>query len=349
LKKKFDIEKFEEKSFETTELDILLRSQISKIFYLKRLYFGLDNLFDGSNFCLSDTSDIKFIKTKYDNNMIYIKTDLLYDSIAFAKRKNKIKKNIVLNKPIEGIKRKVHGLNETQLIYLIDCLSNIDKERDLKIEDSIIKIIKFQLQYNENVIHKNILIDFLITTEKFSEFSLLEIISYFPKKKEIIELYNFKIIKDLLCNQVGIVNYIDNRGNLILSGKNQQFIGKDLYSAIPKDWIAIGIKREEKYIKEGWIRCYYSLGNPSSDEIKEKLNKIIVKGFGKEELNYKSNINLRIKNIEENSSVIILDNVQFKILLMVNIKKEVLTKGSKVIFDNEKIKAISILLKKLNE
>jgi len=79
------------------------------------------------------------------------------------------------------------------------------------------------------------------------------------------------------------------------------------------------------------------------------LNKIIVKGFDKEELNDKSNISLRIKNIEENSSVIILDNVQFRILLMVNIKKEVLTKGNKAIFDNEKIKVISILLKKLNE
>ena len=349
LLKKFNIGKFEEERFEMSEIDTFLKSQISKIFDIKKLYFGLDNLFDDSNFHLSDSSFIKSIKTKNDNDMVYIKTDVLYDSIEFAKRKNKIKKNVVLNKPIEEIKRKIPGLNENQLTYLIDCLSNIDKERDLKMEDSIITIIKSQLQYNDNVIHKNILIDFLITTNKFSEFSLLEIISYFPKKKEAIELYDFKIIKDLLCIQVGIVNYIDNRGNLILSGKNQQFIGKDLYSAIPKDWIAIGIKREEKYIKEGWIRCYYSLGNLSSDEIKEKLNKIIVKGFDKEELNDKSNISLRIKNIEENSSVIILDNVQFRILLMVNIKKEVLTKGNKAIFDNEKIKLISILLKKLNE
>jgi len=75
---------------------------------------------------------------------------------------------------------------------LIDCISNINKERDLKMEDEIIKVIKFQLQYNENEIHKNILLDFLITTEKFLEFSLLEIITYFLKIKEIIELYNFK-------------------------------------------------------------------------------------------------------------------------------------------------------------
>lgn len=216
-------------------------------------------------------------------------------------------------------------------------------------EDAIIKVIKFQLQYNENKIHRNILLDFLITTEKFFEFSILEIISYFPKIKEIIELYNFKIVKDLLCVQVGIVNYIDNRKNLILTGKRQKFVGEDLYSAIPKDWIAIGIKTEEKVIQKGWIRCYYSLGNLSSDEIKKKLNKIIVKGFEKEELNFKSNISLKIKNIEQNSSIIILDNVQFRILLMVNIKKEIFTKGSEVIFDNEKIKAISILLKILNK
>ena len=80
------------------------------------------------------------------------------------------------------------------------------------------------------------------------------------------------------------------------------------------------------------------------------MNKIIVEGFRKEDLNYKNLISLKIKNNEENSSsIIILDNIQFRILLMVNIKKEVLTKGNKAIFDNEKIKVISILLKKLNE
>ena len=350
LLKKFNIEKFEEERFESSELDTFIKNQISKIFNLKNIYFCLDNLFDDSKLDLSsNSSDIKFIKTKYDNNMTYIKTDLLYDSLAFAKKKNNNKNKLVLNRPIEEIKRKEYLLNSSQLTYLIDCISNINKERDLKMEDAIIKVIKFQLQYNENKIHRNILLDFLITTEKFFEFSILEIISYFPKIKEIIELYNFKIIKDLLCVQVGIVNYIDNRKNLILTGKRQKFVGEDLYSAIPKDWIAIGIKTEEKVIQKGWIRCYYSLGNLSSDEIKKKLNKIIVKGFEKEELNFKSNISLKIKNIEQNSSIIILDNVQFRILLMVNIKKEIFTKGSEVIFDNEKIKAISILLKILNK
>jgi len=78
------------------------------------------------------------------------------------------------------------------------------------------------------------------------------------------------------------------------------------------------------------------------------LNKIIVEGFGKEDLNYKNLISLKIKNNEENSSsIIILDNIQFRILLMVNINKEIFSKEREVIFDNEKIKVISILLKKI--
>jgi len=346
--KKFNIEKFEEERFESLELNTYIKNKISKIFEHKKIYLGLDNLFDGSKFNLFfNSSDIK---TKYNNNMTYIKADVLYDSLEFAKRKNKIKNKLVLNRPIEEIKRKEYLLNSIQLTYLIDCISNINKERDLKMEDEIIKVIKFQLQYNENEIHKNILLDFLITTEKFLEFSLLEIITYFLKIKEIIELYNFKIVKEMLCEQVGIVNYIDNRRNLILSGKKIKFIGKDLYSAIPKDWIAIGIKTEENHIKKGWTRCYYSLGNLSSDEIKKKLNKIIIEGFGKEDLNYKNLISLKIKNNEENSSsIIILDNIQFRILLMVNINKEIFSKEREVIFDNEKIKVISILLKKMNE
>jgi len=188
--KKFNIEKFEEERFESLELNTYIKNKISKIFEHKKIYLGLDNLFDGSKFNLFfNSSDIK---TKYNNNMTYIKADVLYDSLEFAKRKNKIKNKLVLNRPIEEIKRKEYLLNSIQLTYLIDCISNINKERDLKMEDEIIKVIKFQLQYNENEIHKNILLDFLITTEKFLEFSLLEIITYFLKIKEIIELYNFK-------------------------------------------------------------------------------------------------------------------------------------------------------------
>ena len=76
-------------------------------------------------------------------------------------------------------------------------------------------------------------------------------------------------------------NYIDKRRNLILCGKKIKFIGKDLYSAIPKDWIAIGIKTEENHIKKGWTRCYYSLGNLSSDKIKKNWIKLLLKDLEK--------------------------------------------------------------------
>ena len=354
MQDKFQIKMFEEKKFDNCELDFYIINQISKIFIFQKDFTDLSSLVDEDNFNFSHIPEINFIETKNDNNnnMRYIKTEYLYNSLAFTKQKNRIKKYLGINKEnklLEKIKEKGRRLTEIQLIYLLDCISNINKERDLKMEDAIIKTIKSQLEYNESLDIRNLLIDFLITTEKFSELSLLELISYFPKKKEIIELYDFKIIKDLLCKECGITNCIDNRGNLLLSGKNQKFVGDDNYGVIPKDWIAIGIKFDGKYTKEGWVRCYYSMGNFSSDKIKEKLNKIINKEFEKEELSNKNNIRLKIKNSEENSSLIILNNIEFRVLLMVKIKKEELKKGSQAIFDNENVKVISILLKKLNK
>ena len=136
-------------------------------------------------------------------------------------------------------------------------------------EEGIIHSIKYILEYHYSTTIKDFLMDFLITTKNFTKLSLLEIICNFPKYKELIELYEFKIIFDSFCKECKIEDYIDNKGNIILTGRDYKIIGKDKYCLIPSGWVGIGIKNDDN--NEDWTRGFYPIEeNLASKEIKEK-------------------------------------------------------------------------------
>ena len=263
-------------------------------------------------------------------------------NLSYLKESNKSneKKGNINNK-------KKLGLNKSEIIYMLDCISNRNTTRNKAMEEVVINVIKYKLESHYINTFKDFLIDFLITTENFTKLSLLEIICNFPKYQEFIELYEFKIIIDTFCKECKIENYIDNRGNIILTEREYKIYGKDKYCLIPKGWVGIGIKNEDN--NEEWRRGFYPIEeNLESKEIKEKITNIIVNGFTKEELQ-KNKSSISLKTIDNKFGIIKLNNVKFGIILMIKINNELIKKRKEkgIELNKNNIKTIAILLKKI--
>ena len=56
---------------------------------------------------------------------------------------------------------------------MLDCISNRNTERNKAMEEVVIKVIKYKLESHCINTFKDLLIDFLITTENFTKLSLL--------------------------------------------------------------------------------------------------------------------------------------------------------------------------------
>ena len=364
LRKNFDIDNFTNTNLILFDLEEDLMNKMEEIFHFKEKYVFKSNYLSFDNednslfFSQENYLEKTFIK-KNDNDIKYIKAEGFYDYINLIYRKKKRQKNNNEysflrgdNKKKEEINNKINkkklSLNKNEFTYMIDCISNKNTKRDKNLEDEIINAIKYKLESHYVITLKDFLIDFLITTERFTKLSLLEIICNFPKYKELIELYEFKIIKDTICKECEIEDYIDNRGNIILTGREYKIVGKDKYCFIPSGWVAIGIKDDGN--NEEWTRGFCPLGeNLESKEIKEKLKNIIINGFEKEELQ-KNKSSISSKILSNRFGIIILNNLKFGIMLMIKINNELLKKRKQkgIELNNHDIKPIAILLKKID-
>lgn len=362
LLNEFQIKKISEKKLNIHQLDKRLTIELDKIFDFKydfdsEFFFNkneLDYLFNTKeNF--QNQNIYKIITNK--NNLHYINSEEFYNYFNSLEKKNNKKKKIITsifdekniksNQEINKNKVKKTQLNSSELSYMIDCISNKNIQRNPQIDENIINAVNYQLENRDILTFKYFLIDFIITTEIFTKLSLLEIICKFSKYKEFIELYKFKLIIHLLGKECGIENALDNNGNFTTSGKEYKIVGNNKYCLVPRDWFGIGIKNVLRDNNEEWTRAYCSIGsNLYSDNIKKKLKNIIEKGFETEEQTG-IRINLSLGIIEKNSGIIILDNIRFRIALMVKIKNEILTIENKenIILNKNNIKIISILLK----
>ena len=359
LLKYYNFDKFTKTNLILFDLAEDLINKMDEIFHFKKLHLSdIEELSSDSlenPFISSENINDYTITNIFPNDISYIKVEEYYAFInsRYKKKDKKIKmeiqkeRNNSIEKKDNFNNKKKLGLNKSEIIYMLDCISNRNTKRNKVMEEAVINVLKYKLESHYINTFKDFLIDFLITTEKFTKLSLLEIICNFPKYQEFIELYEFKIIIDTFCKECKIEDYIDNRGNIILTEREYKIYGKDKYCLIPKGWVGIGIKNEDN--NEEWRRGFYPIEeNLESKEIKEKITNIIVNGFTKEELQ-KNKSSISLKTIDNKFGIIKLNNVKFGIILMIKINNELIKKRKEkgIELNKNNIKTIAILLKKI--
>ena len=361
-------ENIDHKNFITSKLDNKIINQLKSIFKEKNQLIPID--------LLNDVDDLYSFNSSYqdlncmsmiseENNIEYISSQryLKYIKSLFDSKKtkdlqnknklNQIDENKTKQKSENHIKRKRENLSYLEYTYLIEILSLKVKKRNNSIEEEIIR--KMKTFYVDNHFLKYLFFDFLITTETFFNLTLKEIIFEFPS---LNELYLFKIlIDDLIIKELGLKDYIDNNGNILIIGKKTyKFQGNKKYLLPPSGWAGVGIKIDKECNNDDeWSNFYLAFGkNLSSNDMKEKLKELIKNGFKKDELKNGLNdhiikISKYFNKIEVELGTISFYNKIFKIALMVKIKKETLKKlgGSNfALLNNDNLKIYSLLLKK---
>ena len=246
---------------------------------------------------------------------------------------------------------------------MLKSLKEKNFKRNIFIEDLIIRKLRNNILTGSDPSIKYLFTDFFITTEKFSNLSLKEIIYDYPG---VYELYYLKIlIDDLLCKECQIKNLIDYRGNYISRTKGYKL--RKFIDIRPRyGWIGIGIRIDEKYIdNKEWTNAFYAIGKyMNSEDIKKNLIKFLEDGLENEKVRdeYKGNnkediikkeyikfLDQKIMNIENNCGIISFNKINYRIALMIKIKSEKLKELEKInVLKNENIKIDGILLKRLN-
>ena len=392
--KEFGKVQISNKDFKVSKLDKSLVKIINNTFsdeFLKTFYNQLDlidDLYSSETSFEKSEQNISINTTKIQIPSFSMKQFSQYFNFIYKQKREKegkkadensytkgYKINFSNNKSLAKIlvkKDQKKYLNIFQFYYLINCIYKRDSyfERINNLEEEIIKVLKFHLLYNKkNTSIKYIFSYFFITTEKFSNMPLEEIIFDFP---EMYEIYEIKIIIDnLLDKQCQIKNYIDYNCNIFNSGKGFRIKGIERFnSEIPEGWFGIGIKIDNKYNNNSeWKNSYFAFGeNLNSTQFMDKLKEIIVKGLEKEVLvnknpnENKSNFDIdknayinylggKINYIEKHSGTISLYNNIYRILLSVkiNIRKIRESEDKKfLLLNNESMKINLILFKKIN-
>lgn len=127
-------------------------------------------------------------------------------------------------------------------------------------------------------------IDTFITTSKFNEMSIESIEDNFRKFNKLKE---FKILyNDLFCNEYNLGEYLDYKGNFIISDRSCNINNEIEEYNPPYGWMGIGLKVIGKYENDNWLCrsnewaiAYHGVGRLCSfNEIKKILYNIIVNG-----------------------------------------------------------------------
>ena len=225
---------------------------------------------------------------------------------------------------------------------------------------------------------KNNFIDNFIRTKEFIELSLQMIKNTYPNLEQ---LYELKMINDLLSEQYEMRKYIDYLGNFIIPNKSSNLKrGTEKYYP-PYGWFGIGLKVKGKYkgdkkdkddnwlndISESskWAIAYHGVGRMSTDdEIKKILLNIMEEGLkpGQSQIKCHSMdkrhpgkkigtgvyLTQNISIAEEYSGIIQFNNKQYKIVLMAKVLIEKIREPEDYnywILSNNNIRVYRILLK----
>ena len=147
-------------------------------------------------------------------------------------------------------------------------------ERCLHIEDNNIFV-----SFNNKIAFINT----FIKTKTFMDFTLNQMEKKYP---DFVKLYEYKSIYDNILNLLQNEHYFDTKGNTICFNSNYNLErGTEKYYP-PYKWFGIGLNVIDKYDNnewldinsEKWAIAYYSLSQAlSSNQIKEELNKILIK------------------------------------------------------------------------
>ena len=220
--------------------------------------------------------------------------------------------------------------------------------------------------------YKNMFIDSIVQTKKFSKLELKEIKNNYPPFEE---LYEFKIIfEDFLKNKCQLGSFLDYKGNLFSLIKDYKIgeKGKNI-----NYWIGFGLNVKEKFDNGNidwldknseWITAFHGVGGKlSSNQVKDKLIKKIKNGINQggsqTKLKYedKRHIGKRVgtgvyltpnlKILENYCGIITYNKKKYLVALMTKVKIDKIREPKEINFiwvlPKNYVRAYCILFKKI--
>jgi hypothetical protein len=260
--------------------------------------------------------------------------------------------------------------------YLFNLISKAKEKLNEKGIDNekIMSLINKKLPKNPkiNIIetfnNKKDFFDDFIRTKNFVDMPLQKMKIEYPKSEE---LYEFKTLyEDLLINQCKLKDFIDYRGNHIISNKIYTKNKNDIYIK----WYGIGKKvmgnfENDEWLTDNneWMIAYYGVGGKlPSDSVKQKIINLIKKGIyeGKNQKKMSSTdirhkgkvgkgvyLTPNINFVENYCGIIIFNGNQYRVALMVKVKndkiKQPADNNNIWVVNKDYIRTYRILLKKV--
>ena len=254
-----------------------------------------------------------------------------------------------LCQPIKDALIKIFGLNISELDSIEDKYDFINEKyvKDIKVDYMKIK---------RNFKYKSYYANILIKNQYFlEEINKDYIEKNFPECKFFLTIKS--IINDLIINQCKISkNKLNYKYNFIIPNINlNRAKGGEIYYP-PYGWFGIGLNIENKYqIKEdknsnsndSKAIAYFALNGKNNDEIKLKLNNLIM-GRG-----IKGNLTLHLYNniniVEQKTGSIFYNNKKYKIALMARVLSNKIKQidGDKWALRENDIEFIRIIFKEI--
>ena len=254
-----------------------------------------------------------------------------------------------LCQPIKDALIKIFELNKSELDSIEDKYDFIDEKyvKDIKVDYMKIK---------RNFKYKSYYANILIKNQYFlEEINKDYIEKNFPECKFFLTIKS--IINDLIINQCKISkNKLNDKYNFIIPNINLNLAkGGEIYYP-PYGWFGIGLNIENKYlIKEdknsnlnnSKAIAYFALNGKNNDEIKLKLNNLIM-GRG-----IKGNLTLHLYNniniAEQKTGSIFYNNKKYKIALMARVLSNKIKQidGDKWALRENDIEFIRIIFKEI--
>lgn len=254
-----------------------------------------------------------------------------------------------LCQPIKDALIKIFELNKSELDSIEDKYDFINEKyvKDIKVDYMKIK---------RNFKYKSYYANILIKNQYFlEEINKVYIEKNFPECKFFLTIKS--IINELIINQCKISkNKLNNKYNFIIPNINLNLAkGGEIYYP-PYGWFGIGLNIENKYqIKEdknsnsndSKAIAYFALNGKNNDEIKLKLNNLIM-GRG-----IKGNLTLHLYNniniAEQKTGSIFYNNKKYKIALMARVLSNKIKQidGDKWALRENDIEFIRIIFKEI--
>ena len=337
------------------ELDDQYFSSGNELFYITDIQMDKNYItYVSPNLFLNHLKNAKKRKEEKINNNL----------LKYNKLNNQKKENIIKKESEEKKNHKREKLTLEQIYYLIEYLYDNNKSNKEMEEKIIKKMENFLMHQKNSYFMKYVYNDFLITTERFLKLSINEIVLNFPNSSE---LYEYKIlIDDFIIKKLGLEYYIDCKYNIINASTTCMRIKRDgMNILLPSGWNAFGMKFKVDTDEE-WEDMLLGFGeNLSQKELMECLKNSMVnrlikienqseKDLSKNEYNKlmesKIYFDKRISIVEAHSGIISFYENNYRILLMVKIKKKLLELPVNINLQNlskDIIRIQSILLKKI--